>query len=198
MRRATLLVSLALSAFVLNASSASNPLITFSEPVMNFTFSYPDDFQSLPSAQPLLSQAAGCITVPLRVKGKSERPYERILISEIDYDCLRRNVPNIGSLTKSTENDLMKVYGRLEMSEPSNFLLDGHPAAFITAKAEVGSPMKGLEPGMILFGVQTCVLLDYRVACWNVLSSDHTRLPRLLSGKVAFKGRSGQAWTPSQ
>ena len=165
---------------------------------MNFTFSYPDDFQSLPSAQPLLNQAAaGCITIPLRLKGKSERPYERILINEIDYDCLRRNVPDIGSLTKSTENDLMNVYGHLEMSEPSNFLLDGHPAAFITAKAEVGGPMKGLEPGMILYGVQTCVLLDHRVACWNVLSSDHTRLPRLLSGKVAFKGRPGQAWTPS-
>jgi hypothetical protein len=195
MRRVSL-VWLALSAFVLNASSASNPFVTFSDPAMNFTFSYPDDFQSLPSAQPLLTQAAGCITIPLRLKGKSERPYERILINEIDYDCLRRNVPDIGSLTKSTENDLMN-YGHLEMSEPSNFLLDGHPAAFIAAKAEVGSPMKGLEPGMILYGVQTCVLLDHRVACWNVTSSDHTRLPRLLSGKVAFKGRPGQAWTPS-
>ena len=91
----------------------------------------------------------------------------------------------------------MNVYGRLEMSEPSSFLLDGYPAAFITAKAEVGSPMKGLEPGMILFGVQTCVLVDHRVACWNVLSSDHSRLPHLLSGKVAFKGRPDQVWTPS-
>lgn len=197
MRRAFLLVLLALSALVLSASSASSPFVIFSDPVLNFSFSYPDDFQSLPSAQPLLSQAAGCIAIPLRLKGKSERPYERILISEINYDCLQRNVPDIGSLTKSTENDLMKVYGRLEMSEPSNFLLDGHPAAFITAKAEVSSPMKGLEPGMILFGVQTCVLLDHRVACWNVLSSDHTRLPHLLSGKVAFRGRPGQAWTPS-
>jgi hypothetical protein len=81
MRKASLLVWLALSAFVLNASSASNPFVTFSDPVMNFTFSYPDDFQSLPSAQPLLNQAAGCITIPLRLKGKSERPYERILIN---------------------------------------------------------------------------------------------------------------------
>jgi hypothetical protein len=178
MRKASLLVWLALSAFVLNASSASNPFVTFSDPVMNFTFSYPDDFQSLPSAQPLLNQAAGCITIPLRLKGKSERPYERILINEIDYDYLSTKCARHRIAKKGTENDLMNVYGHLEMSEPSNFLLDGHPAAFITAKAEVGSPMKGLEPGMILYGVQTCVLLDHRVACWNVLSSDHTRLPR--------------------
>jgi hypothetical protein len=197
MRKASLLVSLALSVLVFNASSASSPLVTFTDPSMNFTFSYPDDFQSLPSAQPLLNQVTGCIAVPLRLKGKSERPYERILISEIDYDCLRRDAPDIRSLTKSTEHDLMNVYGRLEMSEPSSFLLDGYPAAFITAKAEVGSPMKGLEPGMILFGVQTCVLVDHRVACWNVLSSDHSRLPHLLSGKVAFKGRPDQVWTPS-
>ncbi|HTW78722.1 MAG TPA: hypothetical protein VME23_04155 [Terracidiphilus sp.] len=197
MRGASLIVSLVLSAFVLNAYSASNPFVTFNDPVLNFTFSYPDDFQSLPSAQPLLNEVTGCIAIPLRLKGKSERPYERVLVNEIDYDCLRRNVPEIGSITKSTENDLMNVYGHLEMSEPAIFLLDGHPAAFISAKAEVGSPMKGLEPGMILFGVQTCTLLDHRVVCWNVLSSDHARLSRLASGWVAFKGRPGQAWTPS-
>jgi len=189
---------LALNAFVLNASSASTPFVTFSEPVMNFTFSYPDDFQSLPSAQPLLKQAAGCITVPLRLKGKSERPYERILVTEIDFDCLQRNAPDIGSLTKSTGNDLMNVYGHLEMTEPRSFSLDGHPAAFITAKAEVGGPMKGLEPGMILYAAQTCALLDHRVACWNVLSSDQARLSRLLAGKVAFHGRPGQAWALSR
>jgi len=193
------LVWLALNALVLNASPASTPFVTFSEPVMNFTFSYPDDFQSLPSAQPLLKQAgAGCITVPLRLKGKSERPYERILVTEIDFDCLQRNTPDIGSLTKSTENDLMNVYGHLEMTEPRSFSLDGHPAAFITAKAEVGVPMKGLEPGMILYAAQTCTLVDHRVACWNILSSDQTRLSRLLAGKVAFNGHPGQAWAPSR
>jgi hypothetical protein len=132
------------------------------------------------------------------LRGKSERPYERILVTEIDFDCLQRNLPDIGSLTKSTENDLMKVYGHLEMTEPRSFSLDGHPSAFITAKAEVGGPMKGLDPGMILYAAQTCALLDHRVACWNVLSSDQTRLSRLLAGKVAFNGRPGQAWTPSR
>jgi hypothetical protein len=197
MFRASFLVWLAFGVSAL-ASPAPNSLVTFSDPVLNFTFSYPDDFQSLPSAQPLLGQAEGCLTVPLRLKGKSDRPYERIVIDEIDYDCLRQNAPDIRQITKSTENDLMNVYGHLEMSEPTSFLLDGHPAAFISAKAEVDRPMKGLEPGIILFGVQTCVLLDHRVACWNVLSSDQARLPSLLSGKVAFKGRPGQSWTPSR
>jgi hypothetical protein len=182
--------------YMLHASSASTSFVVFNDPVMGFTFSYPDDFQSLPSAEPLLQQAAGCIVIPLRLKGKFERPYERILVNEIDYDCLRSNTPDVGSLTKSTENDLMNVYGHLEMTEPRNFLLDGHPAAFITAKAEVSGPMNGLEAGMILYGAQTCVLLDHRVACWNVLSSDQARLSSLLSGKVAFKGRPGQAWIP--
>lgn len=178
MRKETL-VWLALAS-VLNTSSASTPFATFSDPAMHFTFSYPDDFQSLPSVEP---QLAGCLIIPLRLKGKSERPYERILVNEIDYDCLKGETPEIGSLTKSTETDLMKVYGDLEMSEPTKFLLDGHPAAFIRAKSKVNAPMKGLETGMILYGAQTCVLLGHRVACWNVLSSDQTRLSPLLGGK---------------
>jgi len=161
---------------------------------MNFTFSYPDDFQSLPSTEPLLE---GCLLIPLRLKGKSERPYERILVDETDYACLHRGAPEIGSITKNTEYDLMKVYGDLEMGEPSKFLLDGHPAAFIRATAKVGGPMKGLEPGMTLYGAQTCVLIGQRIACWNVLSSDLPRLGKLLSGKVAFRGGPAQAWTPS-
>lgn len=198
MRKVPLVICLLLSIFVLSAFSATNQLVTFNDPELNFTFTYPDDFQSLPSAKQLLNQSGGCINIPLRLKGKLDRPYERVLINEIDYDCLHRNVPDIGSITKSTENDLMNVYGRLEMSEPTKFLLDGHQAAFISAKSEVSSPMKGLEPGMVLFGVQTCVLLDHRVVCWNILSSDQARLPHLLSGKVAFQGRPAQAWTPSQ
>jgi hypothetical protein len=193
MLKATL-VSLALSAAVLNTSSASTPFATFNDPVMNFTFTYPDDFQPLPAAQP---QLGGCLVIPLRLKGKSERPYERILVNEIDYGCLKRETPEIASLTKSTQNDLMKVYGDLEMSEPVKFLLDGRPAAFIRAKARVNAPMKGLEPGTVLYGAQTCVLLDQRVACWNVLSSDQARLNPLLAGKVALGGRPGQAWAPS-
>jgi hypothetical protein len=83
------------------------------------------------------------------------------------------------------------------MSEPTKVLLDEHPAAFITAKAKVSSPMKGLEPGMILYAVQTCVALNRRVACWNVLTSDRKRLGRLLASKIAFNGRPGYAWVPS-
>ena len=178
----------------MNAAPAASPFVTFTDTVMNFTFSYPDDFRSLPPVEP---QLAGCLTIPLRLAGKAERPYERILVHETDYDCLRRNTPEIGPETKSTENDLMKVYGYLEMGEPTKFLLDGHPAAFITAKAKVSSPMKGLEPGMILYAVQTCVALNSRVVCWNVLTSDRTRLSGLLAGKIAFNGRPGHAWVPS-
>jgi len=93
----------------------------------------------------------------------------------------------------------MKVYGDLEMSEPTKFFLDGHPAAFIRTKAKVNVPMKGLGTGMVLYGAQTCVLLEHRVVCWNVLSSDQARLGPLgplLAGKVAFSGRPGQAWAP--
>jgi hypothetical protein len=187
-------ICLALNVLVMNAAPASPPFVTFRDPVMNFTFSYPDDFRSLPPVEP---QLAGCLTIPLRLAGKSERPYERILVHEIDYDCLRRDTPEIEPLTKSTENDLMRVYGHLEMSEPSKFLLDGHPAAFITAKAEVSSSMKGLEPGMILYAAQSCVVLNHRVACWNVLSSDRTRLSRLLAGKVSFNGGPDHTWVPT-
>lgn len=79
--QSVLFVGLFLIPLVLSASSASNQFVTFNDSVMNWTFNYPDDFQSLPSAQPLLNQAAGCIALPLCVKGKHERPYERILIS---------------------------------------------------------------------------------------------------------------------
>jgi hypothetical protein len=189
--RSSLLIYLGLSIFAMNAAPAQPPFVTFSDPEMQFTFSYPDDFRSLPPVEP---QLAGCLTIPLRLAGKSERPYERILVHETDYNCLRRNTPEIGPFTKSTENDLMKVYGYLEMSEPSKFLFDGHPAAFITAKAKVSGPMKGLEPGMILYAVQSCVALDSRVVCWNVLTSDRTRLNSLLAGKIAFDGHPGHAW----
>ena len=187
-------IYLALNVLVMNAAPTPPPFVTFSDAVMNFTLSYPDDFRSLPPVEP---QLAGCLTIPLRLAGKSERPYERILVHETDYNCLRRNTPEIEPVTKSTENDLMKVYGYLETSEPTKFLLDGHPAAFITAKAEVKWPMKGLEPGMILYGVQTCVALNSRVVCWNVLTSDRTRLSRLLAGKVAFNGHPSNPWVPT-
>ena len=188
-------IYLALNVLVMNSAPAHPPqFVTFTDSTMNFTLSYPDDFRSLPSVEP---QLAGCLTIPLRLAGKSERPYERILVHETDYGCLRKNTPEIEPVTKSTENDLMKVYGYLETSEPTSFLLDGHPAAFITAKARVSSPMKGLEPGMILYGVQTCVVLNSRVVCWNVLTSDQTRLSGLLAGKIAFNGRPGHPWVPS-
>src|ERR1700685_3810771 len=90
----------ALAMFVLNAAPASSLFVTFNDSVMNFAFSYPDRFQSLPPVQP---QLGGCLTIPLRLKGKLERPYERILVNEIDYECLKRDTPEIGSLTKSTE-----------------------------------------------------------------------------------------------
>jgi hypothetical protein len=51
---------------------------------------------------------------------------------------------------------------------------------------------------MKLYAAQTCVQLDHRVACWNVLSSDQTRLSLLLTSKVSFNGRPGQMWTPSR
>ena len=194
MLRATLFL-LTFIAFVLEAGQASAPFVTFSDPVMNFTFSYPDEFRSLASVQPLLG---GCLTIPLRLAGKSERPYERILINEIDYGCLERSTPDVGSLTRSTSNDLLNVYGKVVISEPIRFLLDGHAAAFISATAEVGDNVKGLEPGMKLYAAQTCVQLGHRVACWNVLSSDQTRLSLLLTSKVSFNGRPGQMWTPSR
>jgi hypothetical protein len=188
-------IYLALNVLVMNAAPAPpSQFVTFTDSTMNFTLSYPDDFRSLPPVEP---QLAGCLTIPLRLAGKSERPYERILVHETDYGCLRKNTPEIEPVTKSTENNLMKVYGYLETSEPTSFLLDGHPAAFITAKAKVSSPMKGLEPGMILYGVQTCVILNSRVVCWNVLTSDRTRLSGLLAGKIAFNGRPGHPWVPS-
>jgi hypothetical protein len=192
--RGAWLIYLTLNALIMNAAPGPKPFATFRDPVMNFTFSYPDDFQSLPPVEP---QLGGCLTIPLRLAGKSERPYERILVHEIDYDCLHRDTPEIGSLTESTGTDLMKVYGYLEMSAPSEFLLDGHPAAFITAKAKVSWPMKRLEPGMMLYAVQTCAALKNRVACWNVLTSDRTRLNGLLKGKIAFSGRPGNSWVLS-
>jgi hypothetical protein len=188
-------IYLALNVLVMNAAPAPpSQFVTFTDSALNFTLSYPDDFRSLPPVEPLL---AGCLTIPLRLAGKSERSYERILVHETDYGCLRKNTPEIKPVTKSTENDLMKVYGYLEMSEPTSFLLDGHPAAFITAKVKVSSAMKGLEPGMILYGVQTCVALNSRVVCWNVLTSDRTRLSRLLGGKIAFNGHPVHSWVPS-
>lgn len=193
MLKATLL-SLPFLAAVLMTSSGSTPFATFNDPVMNFTFTYPDDFQALPAAQP---QLGGCLVIPLRLKGKSDRPYERILVNEIDYGCLGRETPEIASLTKSTQTDLMRVYGDVEINEPVKFLLDGHSAAFIRAKARVNAPMKGLQSGTLLYGAQACVELDQRVACWNVLSSDQARLNLLLAGKVAFSGHPGQAWAPS-
>jgi hypothetical protein len=183
----------ALAMFVLNAAPASSPFVTFNDSVMNFAFSYPDRFQALPPVQP---QLGGCLTIPLRLKGKLERTYERILVNEIDYECLKRDTPEIGSLTKSTEKDLMNVYGELEMSEPTKFLLDGHPAAFIRAKAKVLAPMKGLDAGMVLYGAQTCAVFDHRVACWNVLSSDQASFGSLMTGKVGINGHPGVAWVP--
>jgi len=179
----------------MNPTPASTQFVTFSEPAMNFTFSYPDDFRPLPPQQPLLGE---CLTTPLRLAGKSDRPYERVLINEIDYDCLKRDTPQIGPLTRSTSNNLMNVYGHLEMGEPIDFVLDGHPAAFIKVTADVNGPLKGLEPGMKLYAAQTCVLLGHRVACWNVLSSDQTRLSILSAGKVSINGHPGQAWVPQR
>ena len=124
--RKLILVPLTLVASVLNAPSASTPFATFSDPGMAFTFTYPDDFQPLLAAQP---QLGGCLVIPLRLKGKAERPYERVLVDETDYKCLNRDTPEIASFTKSTEYDLMKVYGDLEVSELTKFLLDGHQAA---------------------------------------------------------------------
>lgn len=186
--------SLSLAACVMNASPASSPFVTFNDPVINFAFSYPDRFQSLPPVEP---QVGGCLIIPLRLKGKLERPYERILVNEIDYECLKRHTPEIGSLTKSTEKDLMSVYGELQMSEPTELLLDGHPAAFIQAKAKVLAPMKGLDAGMVLYDAQTCALFDHRVACWNVLSSDQASFGSLLTGKIAIGGHPGVAWVPN-
>ena len=84
------------------------------------------------------------------------------------------------------------------MSDATDFSLDGHPAAFVKAKADVDGPMIGLQPGMILYGAQTCAMLDKAAVCWNVLSSEEGRLSHLLAGKVSFDGRPGQAWSPSR
>jgi len=80
------------------------------------------------------------------------------------------------------------------LDQPQTYDLDGHEAAFISGKAEASS----IRPDMTLYAAQSCARVTHTMVCWNILSSDKTRLPILLAGQIRFDESSNQRLFPAQ
>ena len=178
----------------------------YHDKMLHFTWDYPTRYEVQGGAENALKsvresdpsstvrETAMCMAIPLRLKGRAATPYVRLLIAEIDFDCLNKalSTDSLPDLTKDTMGNLLASFSSLRIREPKTYILSEHQAAYITASAKAD----GVHNGMKVYAVQSCAIVSHFLVCWNFLSSDKAALPGLVAGHVQFEGHIGVPLIP--
>lgn len=176
------------------AKAPTGGMLTYRNPALGITYSYPADYtdasgmvgpamQAGLSHEPGAKDATRCVTLPFSAMSGAAGKLSVVLIVHADAGCLKKNftAAELPEFTQGEVQGLAAFGARTQFGKPVAFTAQDHPAELLRGTFE-------LPTGQQLHAMVTCVLLKPDVVCWQFLASSEEGLHTMSAFPVSLAG----------
>jgi hypothetical protein len=181
------------------------PTTTFHSDILHFDYTYGSSFAAMPDvasqsvqsekekATGVLKAAINCVTLPL-VASDSSHGLRMLMILRMDGACFGTPTPasSLGTVTTSALTQSLLRFGDPQVGASADYQIAGHPASVISGS------VKSEKLGATLYATASCLLQGTDTVCWELLSSDCSKLPDLMANPIQFDGQPAEPVIPAK
>lgn len=181
------------------------PTTTFHSDALHLDYTYPSSIATIQgiaesaikeekdSATGVVKAAVGCVTLPLTAV-ESNNGLRMAMIMRMDETCLgtTTSANQLNFVTSSALGGSLKRFGEPVMGTPTSYQIAAHDAA------TVSGVVQSEKYGATFYAIASCIIQGNNVVCWELITSDCSKLPEMMAYPVKFEGAPAEALIPAK